>query len=72
MVSEPFVAFLRRITPPEHVEAVLADRAEILGSWMKAVEQITAIRDAAIEHGVNDQVGEAIAHAELVVGLRRV
>jgi hypothetical protein len=36
-----------------------------------AVEQLQAIVDAAIAHGVNDEVAEAIAHAELVMGMRK-
>ncbi len=34
-------------------------------------DQIMAIRQAAIEHGVNDEVGAAIAHAELVARVQR-
>jgi hypothetical protein len=35
-----------------------------------AVKALGGIVQAAIKYGVNDQVGEAIAHAEVVMGTR--
>ena len=49
----------------ERVDALENEIDALLG-------QIIAIRDAAIAYGVNDQVGEAIAHAELVTGTREM
>jgi hypothetical protein len=46
-VSEPFVAFLRRIVPPEHVELVVAERADILAAWMRAAAEAEQLREAA-------------------------
>ena len=53
------------MTPSEIIEALEEENDVLLG-------QIIAIRDAAIEHGVNDQVAAVIAEAERVAGTREM